>query len=389
MAQSQIALRAWALRPCQNIHAARCNGFFPLTPALSLGERVNLSLRGEQSTALGLPLRDARCSLSLRERVRLRGTGAAHHPAYRTVPGDLELSESYGRAGGFPRLDYYETLRVSQAENLTAMRHVFREASNVTKNFRYVENLNSRGDTLGSWTEGSHLCGGAALPVVCAGVSHARECRAKRRLVHAFVALALFVLAGCKKPATTTALPAAPPESLAIFYTCDTRGHIDPCGCSSGMAGGIARRKTFLDAHRAGPHLLVDAGDLTAGPREWELLEFEYLLKGYEQMGYDAVNAGHREAALGLERLLKAKAACGKLVSANLVNEKGEPVLAPYRIVARPGSGAVGIIGVVDDKVSGMELGKGLKILPPLDAIARYLPELKRQTAFIVLLAFT
>src|SRR5439155_20825721 len=85
---------------------------------------------------------------------------------------------------------------------------------------------------------------------------------------------------------------------------------------------------------------------------------------------------------------LKAKAACGKLVSANLVNEKGEPVLAPYRIVARPGSGAVGIIGVVDDKVSGMELGKGLKILPPLDAIARYLPELKRQTAFIVLLAF-
>ena len=51
--------------------------------------------------------------------------------------------------------------------------------------------------------------------------------------------------------------------------------------------------------------------------------------------------------------------------------------------------GAVGIIGVVDDKVSGMELGKGLKILPPLDAIARYLPELKRQTAFIVLLAFT
>jgi|SRR5439155_3376526 len=92
MAQSQIALRAWAVRQCQNIHAARCNGFFPFTPALSLGERVSLSLRGEQSTALGLPLRDARCSLSLRERVR--GNDAAYHPASRTVTGDVELGES-------------------------------------------------------------------------------------------------------------------------------------------------------------------------------------------------------------------------------------------------------------------------------------------------------
>ena len=104
MAQSQIALRAWAVRQSQNIHAARSNGFFPLTPTLSLGERVNLSRRGEQSTALGLPLRDARCSLSLRERVRVRGNDAAYHPAYRTVPGDVELGESSGRAGGFPRL---------------------------------------------------------------------------------------------------------------------------------------------------------------------------------------------------------------------------------------------------------------------------------------------
>src|SRR5881396_1144908 len=103
MAQSQIALRVWAVRPCQNIHAARCNGFFPLTPALSLGERVNLSLRGEQSRAVGLPLRDARCSLSLRERVRVRGIRAAYNPGYRTIPADVQLDESSGRAGGFPK----------------------------------------------------------------------------------------------------------------------------------------------------------------------------------------------------------------------------------------------------------------------------------------------
>src|SRR2546426_7747436 len=77
MAQSHITLRALAVRQGQDIRASRCGGFFPLTPALSLGERVNPSLCGEQSRLLGFPLRDARCSLSLRERVRVRGNGAA------------------------------------------------------------------------------------------------------------------------------------------------------------------------------------------------------------------------------------------------------------------------------------------------------------------------
>ena len=56
---------------------------FPPTPALSLEERVNRSLRGERSRPVGFPLRDARCSLSLRalrERVRVRGNGAAYPP---------------------------------------------------------------------------------------------------------------------------------------------------------------------------------------------------------------------------------------------------------------------------------------------------------------------
>ena len=48
----------------------------PLIPALSLGERVNPSLRGEQSRLVGFPLCDARYSLSLRERVRVKGNDA-------------------------------------------------------------------------------------------------------------------------------------------------------------------------------------------------------------------------------------------------------------------------------------------------------------------------
>ena len=178
------------------------------------------------------------------------------------------------------------------------------------------------------------------------------------------------------------------PGSLTVFYTCDTRGHIDPCGCSSGMAGGIARRKSFLDSQPRGPHLLVDAGDVTAGARAWEVLELEYLLKAYDQMGYHAVNAGQREAALGRDGLLKLKASHGNLVSANLVDENGQLLLPPYRIVNLADGSKAGIMGILDDAIPAAELGRGLKVLPPHDAISRHLPELKKQAGVIVLLAF-
>jgi hypothetical protein len=64
--------------PSRRQRAAICGGFFPLTPALSLGERVDPSLPGGQASSLGFTLRNARCSLSPRERVRVRGNGAEY-----------------------------------------------------------------------------------------------------------------------------------------------------------------------------------------------------------------------------------------------------------------------------------------------------------------------
>ena len=90
---------AYAIRQGQDIRAAQCVGFFPLTPALSLGERVIPSLRGEQSRPVGFTLRDARCCLSLRERVGVRGNGATYYPLYRTIP-TVEMDESPGKDGG-------------------------------------------------------------------------------------------------------------------------------------------------------------------------------------------------------------------------------------------------------------------------------------------------
>src|SRR6266496_2708231 len=100
----QMLCVVWSLvSKRKNIRCARRGGFFPLTPALSLGERVKPALPGAQSRTVAVPLHEARGSLSHRERVRVRGTGANYRPAYRTNPATVELIESSGIAGGLPK----------------------------------------------------------------------------------------------------------------------------------------------------------------------------------------------------------------------------------------------------------------------------------------------
>ena len=101
--KSPMGLPAFASRERKDLSAARCTGFFPFTPALSLGERVNRTLRGDQSRPVGFPRRDARCSLSPRERVRVRGNGAKLNRAYFGIFGTAAMGEFSGRAGHLPQ----------------------------------------------------------------------------------------------------------------------------------------------------------------------------------------------------------------------------------------------------------------------------------------------
>ena len=213
--------------------------------------------------------------------------------------------------------------------------------------------------------------------------------RGPQRLTVSAACVAIAVLAsagGCRREAG--AARGAQPGELVVFYTCATEGHIHPCDCEGGAEGGIARRATYLERNGGERTILVDAGNVTAGAREWELLEFEYLLKGYRLMGYDAVNLGHHEAGLSIAQLKEAREGFPRLVSANLVDAKGECVVDPYRVVTLPDGHRVGIIGVMDDTLPPHAIGEGLSVVPPDSAIGCYLPELTRQSDTVVLLAF-
>jgi hypothetical protein len=176
---------------------------------------------------------------------------------------------------------------------------------------------------------------------------------------------------------------------LPIYFTCDTRGRLEPCGCFQGQFGGLTRLKTVLDAETAPHGLRVDVGDAIAGREDYEQIEYRYMLKAFAGLKYDALNLGHREARLSAAQLYEIKRASPvPLISANVLDRAtGKPIFDPWRIVQR-GSFRIGLIGVLDPASLSEPAGDGLLIENMESALARHLAELRPQVDLIILLAF-
>jgi len=100
----------------------------------------------------------------------------------------------------------------------------------------------------------------------------------------------------------------APPSwadnALSLIYSGNLDGELEPCGCSAeGNFGGIKRRATLLQQLREKTPdlLLVSAGGLLSADGPGDRLKGEYILKGFETLGYDAVGVQWRDLAYGVD----------------------------------------------------------------------------------------
>ncbi len=187
-------------------------------------------------------------------------------------------------------------------------------------------------------------------------------------------------------PKPTSPKPAWP---LTISFTCDIQGRLVPCGCFSGQMGGLTRIATLLGNEAASNSLKVDVGDALGGSEDYQRIEYRYILQAFAKLNYDAVNLGHREAALPVEQLREIrKQTPVPLVAANLLDKStGRPLFDTHRIVMR-GPWRIALVGVMDAHLNAETLGSGLAIEPIESTLARLLPNLKKEADFIVLLAF-
>ena len=199
----------------------------------------------------------------------------------------------------------------------------------------------------------------------------------------ALAVLPAFLGGGCGK------MPGPRPLDLSVYFTCDTHGRLEPCGCFVGQFGGLTRLKTVLAGEPSGNALHLDVGDAAGGSEDYDFTQYRYMLRAFAAMGYDALNIGSREAQFSAAQLRQVGADSSiPFLSANLLDKATQkPIFEPYRIVRR-GAYQIGIIGVVDPRFARY-LGDGLAVEDMVSAIDRCLTGLRGQTDMIVLLAFT
>lgn len=232
-------------------------------------------------------------------------------------------------------------------------------------------------------------------------------------------------------------LPADTPSVLALVYSGNRRSQIGPCGCVSKQLGGIDKegRLSELLKEKSVPTVKVDAGGYLKDVfTEFEMVRTKAILRAWGVMGFNAVNVGYTDLGAGVKTLKETAAAANvPLVSANIVGADGNPVFDPYRVETvqlRNGEEVrVGYIGVTRPRYSaGMaprwtptpapaqaplttptaSLGgvrehdrsmgsdaagqageaDAVTVGDPVEALKKYLPELKEKSDLIVLLSY-
>lgn len=147
-----------------------------------------------------------------------------------------------------------------------------------------------------------------------------------------------------------------PPGSLGIAVSGQMSGYMTPCGCSKPMIGGLARRANYLAS--LGKSLVkVENGDLTKALGRQDEIKAETIAEILNLMGYDALNLGERDFALGMDKLKQLQERFkGAVLSANAHGPDGKPIFGDVALVEPEIEGKkvrVAIVGVLADEFAG------------------------------------
>jgi hypothetical protein len=186
-------------------------------------------------------------------------------------------------------------------------------------------------------------------------------------------------------------------NAATVLFTADGEGHVNACQtCPSGHGlGGLARRATLVtQARRAGPVLLLDGGNALFGD-ESLTSQGKVIVAAYNALGYDAINLSSHDFLFGKDQTLALlKDAKFDVVSANVVDgSTGKPLVKPY-VIRQVGNEKIAILGVterpaaIDVLPSLRSQFAGIRIDDPSAAIARWLPEARKEAPAAVLMYY-
>ncbi|HDS74310.1 MAG TPA: hypothetical protein ENN56_02115 [Firmicutes bacterium] len=195
-------------------------------------------------------------------------------------------------------------------------------------------------------------------------------------------------------PVSTSAEP-----TLRVFYTANVKGFIDPCGCPGAPAGGITRRATFFRERADVPSIKLDGGEILGNDTPIDRMRTIYLLRAMQEMGYRTIGVGPRDFMYGREFIeFIAQEFQFTLVNANVVDENGAPIFAPYAIEEVSETGLlgmqrsvtrIGILNVIGEDRTPLTIPTNppVYVTDPVTAASRIVDELRSEVDLIVLMA--
>lgn len=182
---------------------------------------------------------------------------------------------------------------------------------------------------------------------------------------------------------------------LTILHVNDLHGALTSRSANGGEQGGAANLVGLIDRERAsapGPVLLLDAGDAFQGTLVSNLNYGQAVVEVMNIAGVDACALGNHEFDWGLDVLqARIQEASFPFLAANLEAEPGqmpEGVL-PYTILDA-GDVRVGVLGLTYHDLTTIVRAsaiEGLRSLPPVPTVRRYLPELTEACDLVVVLS--
>jgi 2',3'-cyclic-nucleotide 2'-phosphodiesterase/3'-nucleotidase len=181
-------------------------------------------------------------------------------------------------------------------------------------------------------------------------------------------------------------------QHITLLETSDLHGHIYPFDYFRAREAhiGLAKVATLVDAIRAEgqPVLLLDAGDTIQG----SALAYyhhrkhpgppEPTMKAMSYLRFDAMAVGNHEFNFGLPAIEASQSAASfPWLSANIVDDDGEPFFTPYLVKELDGV-RVGILGLITKNVPNWEAPDnyaGLHFLDTVEVASRYVPLLRQK----------
>ncbi|RKX73420.1 MAG: hypothetical protein DRP60_11940 [Spirochaetes bacterium] len=136
-------------------------------------------------------------------------------------------------------------------------------------------------------------------------------------------------------------------DRVEVYYSSNLNGNLLGCDCRGYPEAGLDKRAWYLDQNPLPEDaLLLDAGNILDTGRDPVLTGF--ILKTYEELGYQAVAVGTNELADGPGALMK-RVKDGSFISHNIVSEsEGTPLTAMPLILETKTGVKVAVISLAD-----------------------------------------